>query len=500
MTRRGLLGFACLVSIVVPYSSAITLSYTNTCHKLQRLYGDKVSLPTTAEYDLVAIENWSTAAQLSPSCVFEPSDSHDVAGALAVLVQDGAKFAVRSGGHMPVPGASNIDQGVLISLNRMTTMQLTHNNSIAQIGPGLRWVEVAQWINQYGLMVVGGRYGPVGVSGILLGGGISYFGSKYGWASNMVANYEVVLANSTIVNANAKENSDLFWALKGGLSNYGIVTRFDLKTFPLGEVYGGQETFSSEYLDELVNAAASYSVVGGGVDDVEGSYNAAIEVNPATGAITVFSIFFHTGSDTNPTSFANFSRVPTLSSTARVWPNMGEALAATAAFGARTQRQLFMATALQATEESVRLANTTFFEILGEMPELKTVQNLSLAMSPQPLSRSFLEAAIASGGDPMAVEPGNGKIMNLMSSTWDNEVDDGVVYEFNKRWISRLKEEGKAKGVDYPFVYINDAATSQRPFDLYGQGKSLKKMRGIRDLYDPHRIFQKLLPGGFKLK
>lgn len=69
-----------------------------------------------------------------------------------------------------------------------------------------------------------------------------------------------------------------------------------------------------------------------------------------------------------------------------------------------------MATALEATPESIFLANTTFFEVIDEMPELKKVANLSLAMSPQPLSRSFLEAARASGGDPMDVEPGNGKI------------------------------------------------------------------------------------------
>lgn len=242
---------------------------------------------------------------------------------------------------MPVPGASGIQNGVLISMNNIRTMQMTKDNSIAQIGPGLRWGEVANWISPYGLMVAGGRFGPVGVPGLLLGGGISYFGSKYGWSANQVANFEVVLANSTVVNANAKENSDLFWALKGGSSNYGIVTRFDLKTFPLGEVYGGESTFSGEYLDDLVNAAASYSVAGGGVDDTDGAYNVAFEVLPGSGTVRGFAIYFHFGGaslNMKPNSFTNFTRVPTMTSNERTWANLGEALNETGAFGVRNQR------------------------------------------------------------------------------------------------------------------------------------------------------------------
>jgi FAD/FMN-containing dehydrogenase len=278
------------------------------------------------------------SAQLSPSCTFEPSTAQDVAGALAVLVRDKAQFAVRGGGHMPTPGASNIEHGVLISLNNMLTMQLAEHNTIAQLGPGLRWLQVYSWIKSYGLGVLGGRFAPVGVSGILIGGGISFFGSRYGWASDMVSNYQVVLANSTIVNANAHVNSDLFWALKGGSSNYGIVTRFDIKTFPLREVYGGQSTFSGEYLDEFLDAASSYSVIGGGSDDIDGSYGPTVQVDVATGEVTLLGVCIHIGSDPNPAAFANYTRIPTLSTNNQVWPSLADALAPTVDVGARTQR------------------------------------------------------------------------------------------------------------------------------------------------------------------
>lgn len=283
-------------------------------------------------------ENWSKAAQLSPSCVFEPSSKEDVSGALAILVQDGTKFAVRGGGHMPIPGAANIDNGVLISMSNMKTMQLARNNSIAQLGPGLRWLEVYDWISSYGLGVIGGRFAPVGVPGLLLGGGISFFGSRYGWASNMVANLEVVLANSTIVNANANENPDLFWALKGGSNNFGIVTRFDIKTFPMREVYGGSTIYSPEYLSDVMDAAASYSVVGGGSDDIDGAITPSIQFSPPTGVINPLVIGYHLGSDPNPAAFANYSRIPTLSTSNAVHESLAEALAPTVNTGDRSLR------------------------------------------------------------------------------------------------------------------------------------------------------------------
>ncbi|KAK3687935.1 hypothetical protein B0T22DRAFT_439508 [Podospora appendiculata] len=473
----------------------------NTCHKLVSLFGNKVSLPSSNEYALIAPENWSETAQLTPTCLVEPTSAQEVAQILAVLVKDGTQFAVRGGGHMPVPRAANIDKGVLISLDEMNTMQLAQNNRIAQLGPGLRWHEVYEWISAFGLGVSGGRYAPVGVPGYLLGGGINFFGSRFGWSSNMVSNYEIVLANSTIVNANAQTNSDLFWALKGGSSNYGIVTRFDIKTFPLGQVYGGLTIFPPQNLDDLVNAAASFSVPGGGSDDVDASYNPSWQINVATGGLTLLSWCLHVGSDPSPAAFANFTRIPTLSTTNQVWANIANATAAsnTDAFGGRTQRQLFWSSGLQPDRESVFLANKTFFEEIAKTPQLKTVRGLTLTATPQMLSKAWLNAARASGGDPMDLEPGNGIIVFLIGSSWEDAADDAIVNEFSKRCAAAIEKKSKAKGLDYPFIYINDAGPSQKPFELYGKGKSIKKMKTIRDRYDPQQVFQKLLPGGFKL-
>lgn len=254
--------------------------------------------------------------------MFEPQTAQDVARALKILTATGTHFAVRGGGHMTVPNAANIDNGVLISLNQMTTMKLTQNNSIAQLGPGLRWGTVYDWISQYNLGVAGGRYNPVGVSGFLLGGGISYFGSKYGWSTSMIANLEVVLANGTIVNANVTSNLELFWALKGGSNNFGIVTRFDVKTFPLTDIYGGTTLYNPAYVTEFTNAIAAYVAPGGGSDDIAAAFNPSVQINVTSGALTLFSLSSHVGSDPAPAAFANFSKIPTVFNDQSVRPNL----------------------------------------------------------------------------------------------------------------------------------------------------------------------------------
>ncbi|KAH7213270.1 uncharacterized protein BKA55DRAFT_697777 [Fusarium redolens] len=474
---------------------------TSACQQLVNAFGDKTSLLDSSKCSLVRQENWSDACQLSPDCIFEPTTAEEVSGALRILVSTSTNFAVRSGGHMPVPKASNIDGGVLLSLSQLKTLELSEDKSIASVGSGHRWGDVYDWLSSYNLCVSGGRYDPVGVPGFLLGGGITFFGSKYGWAANMIANMEVVLANGTIVNANATINTDLFWALKGGSSNYGIVTRFDLKTFPDTPVYGGTSLFLPNHLDDFVHAIAAYSTVGGGSDDVDASYNPSVQVNLATNQLTLLSYSSHLGTDPDPAAFANFTKIPLIWTNSSVRADFFSLVEDTTmeAYHDRSHRQLFWATSLKASPESVYLTNETFFETIDSMPELRHAAGLSLTTTPQMLTRSWIDAAKASGGDPMDIDSEGGIIVHLITSLWKEAVDDDLVYEFSKRCTAAIDRKAKAKGLHYPFMYLNNAGLGQNPFQVYGQGKSLPKMKKIREVYDPKGIFQDLMPGGFKV-
>lgn len=191
----------------------------------------KVSIPHTPNYD-TENQYWSARQQeLTPNCFVSPRSTGDVSKALKIIRKLKAPFTVKSGGHVPFP-SSNIDNGIVIDLVRLNGLQLSADKSIISVGPGNRWTAVAEFLDPEGLAVVGGRVGDIGVSGLTLGGGISWFSGKYGWACDNVHEYEVVLADGSVVEANVDQNADLYKALRGGGGpNFGIVTRFDFEVF-----------------------------------------------------------------------------------------------------------------------------------------------------------------------------------------------------------------------------------------------------------------------------
>lgn len=143
---------------------------------------------------LTGIDFYTSSAFLGPACVFEPSDSYQMADAVLTFQNFTSPFAVRGGGHMPIADAANINStGVLLSTAGLSQVQVSDDKKTVNIGPGNHWVDVYKGLEPYGLTVVGGRLGVVGVPGLLLGGGVSYFGNEYGWGSANIASFTVCL-------------------------------------------------------------------------------------------------------------------------------------------------------------------------------------------------------------------------------------------------------------------------------------------------------------------
>ena len=151
------------------------------------------------------------------------------------------KFAVRGGGHTPQANSgANIDGGVTIDLSALNKVELSHDNTTTLVGAGARWGNVYSYLDPLNYAVVGGRVSDVGVGGLLTGGGNSFFTARYGFACDNVVEYEIVLASGEVVRANKKTRPDLFRAMKGASNNLGIVTRFELATFPQTPFWGGE--------------------------------------------------------------------------------------------------------------------------------------------------------------------------------------------------------------------------------------------------------------------
>jgi hypothetical protein len=158
----------------------------------------------------------------SPRCVVLAESKKDVSVAIKIIKFLKLKFATRSGGHSPNPGWSSIgEDGILIDLQKLNAISVSDDKKVASIGPGQKWGKVYEALDPHELSVIGGRIPQVGVGGLILGGGFFHFSGKYGLAADNVKDFEVVLADGSVVNANADSNSDLFWALKGGGPNFG---------------------------------------------------------------------------------------------------------------------------------------------------------------------------------------------------------------------------------------------------------------------------------------
>lgn len=129
----------------------------------------------------------------------------------------------------------------------------------ASIGPGGCWREVYGELHKYGRIVAGGREGNVGVAGLILGGGNTFLTARRGFACDNVVEFEVVLADGSIVKANKDEHSDLYRALKGGSINYGIVTDFKMTTVKCERVWGGMTFFAKDHIPAAIEAVHDFT-------------------------------------------------------------------------------------------------------------------------------------------------------------------------------------------------------------------------------------------------
>jgi FAD binding domain/Berberine and berberine like len=193
---------------------------------------------------------WNGMIDRRPSAVLQPIDAADVARAVGLARDHGALLAVRGGGH-GLPGFGTCDDGLVIDLSRMHAISVDMKLRTARVGGGATWVEVDAATHPFGLATPGGLISTTGVGGLTLGGGMGWLVRPYGLSCDNVLAAEVVTAAGEIVRASAVENADLFWAIRGGGGNFGIVTEFELALHPVTSVLAGLVLFPLERAIEV---------------------------------------------------------------------------------------------------------------------------------------------------------------------------------------------------------------------------------------------------------
>jgi FAD/FMN-containing dehydrogenase len=173
-----------------------------------------------------------------PGAIVRVSDANDVRRVIALARDDGYELAVRSGGHSIV-GHSTTDGGLVIDLRDMAQIEVDPNGRTAWVGAGATALHVTEALSKHGLAIGFGDSGSVGVGGITTGGGIGFLVRKYGMTIDSLLAAEVVTADGRHVHTNAQQHPDLFWAIRGGGGNFGVVTRLHFRLNELRQFTGG---------------------------------------------------------------------------------------------------------------------------------------------------------------------------------------------------------------------------------------------------------------------
>jgi FAD/FMN-containing dehydrogenase len=159
-------------------------------------------------------------------------------GALRFGREHDLETAIRGGGHSG-PGLALVDGGLVIDLSPMKGIRVNPDTKTVRVEPGCRWAEVDHATHAFGLATVSGIISNTGVGGLTLGGGHGYLTRKYGLTIDNLLSADVLLADGRLVRASEEENPDLFWGLRGGGGNFGIVTSFEYRLHPVDTVIGG---------------------------------------------------------------------------------------------------------------------------------------------------------------------------------------------------------------------------------------------------------------------
>ena len=185
-----------------------------------------------------ARQAWNLTADQRPAAVALPDTVHDVADVVEFARQTGYKIAPQGTGHNAHP-LGDLSDTILLKTSRMTGVVIDPVARRARVRAGALWADVTAAAGEHGLAPLAGSSPDVGVVGYSLGGGISWLGRKYGLAANSVLAVELVTADGEIVRADRVQEPDLFWALRGGGGNFGVVTSIEMALYPVSELHAG---------------------------------------------------------------------------------------------------------------------------------------------------------------------------------------------------------------------------------------------------------------------
>ncbi|KAH8662486.1 hypothetical protein BX600DRAFT_513317 [Xylariales sp. PMI_506] len=425
---------------------------------------------------------WSLTPRLRPWAIIQPRNTAEVARAVVALVSiEDLQFAIRSGGHTCYPGSNNIKDGITIDLGLMDTTVYNSETKLATLQPGGRWTKVYGDLQKLGVMVAGGREGLVGVGGLLTGGGLAYYTCNVGFACDQVLNYEIVLADGTIAEANESVNPDLFRALKGGSNNFGIVTRFDMKTFPACDVYDGIISFPPSSTEAIVNAYIDFTTR---LHEAKDAHILAMWISLPQMAVDMLN-----GVSPDPSKPPDLTMVTMIDMILTQLDGVE---------GSKSlQKDIWFTLTYRLDKRILNKTTEVYEQLVNEISARSPGCVVEMVL--QPLPTTFGQHSLASGGNMLGLERFTDDAVLLIAVV---EGSTPGFYEMAfpilKAAVEEIESYAKSVDGDIEFRYLNYCNGTQDPLGSYGV-ENIKKMKAAAAKYDPLGVFQTRVPGGFKI-
>ncbi|PTB64859.1 FAD-binding domain-containing protein [Trichoderma citrinoviride] len=476
----------CLLAAV----QAASASATQTCKTLDAKLPGRVSYPDSTAYNASISSYYSGQERdLNPGCIFRPTSTAEVSQFIKLVTSSGnTQFAVRGGGHTLWPGAANVKGGITVDMRAMNNLTLSKDHKIAHLGAGAVFSDIYPQLVPYNLTVMGGRVPGIGAGGFVTGGGITFLSRRNGFSCDNVYGYEVVLASGKVVYATQSSNSDLWLALKGGSNNFGIITRFDLAAFPMGNMW--YSDLSYNYTDSILSANAkafSNFMKPANYDSAAMMGQFVYYTNQGFG---VSNAMWYIEDVASPKVYDAFTKIPNLGGVSelatvdQVVNNFGENLPVT------TGRSYQLTFTFNNPPAAVYLQLIKIWE--KRITALSKVEGLFIEFlfQPQP---------VTNGTNMFGLTPGKTDYVLIdMTAAYDNASDDALVESVINDIVKQQRALLKSSKYLVDFIYLNYADISQNVLSTWG-ASNLAKLQAVSKKYDPKGVFQTRSPGGYKL-